>query len=441
MFERAPSTSESRGLNSKASRVIQGITGSRAYNIVLTRRSLEAIERSGAKLPDSCNLKLTKSMRYVKGAKAPSPGQPPNEWAKTVNRGLLSGALATAARDLHPDRITFHYESPLRGINLAKQTVEVSTRAVDGNDTKCVSFDLLVGADGASSQVRSIMAEQVPGFSFTQLQDDMEYKPFRMPSLSHSNPDWTSTMTVMLDQPRDASIIFPPSAPPALEDASGPDDPRPGAVYILPKGVHDSLKTAEKYEAQFRESFPWLKEDQYSQVAQQLAASPVSSGGVNTRCSQLHGPNVVLIGDAAHSMWPSLGQGANAALESAGVLDRALEACDGDNSSVPETFNKLRHEDALAAVELTQRGFGGKNTRTVYFGLFMFKFLAQLVLSKILPFIPRPALTTLNDTLASYSEILKSSERHSRVADITLAVIGASLIAALFFAIKALLCL
>ena len=55
-------------------------------------------------------------------------------------------------------------------------------------------------------------------------------------------------------------------------------------------------------------------------MATALMASPVSSGGLNTRCSTLAAEGAILMGDAGHSMWPSLGQGANAALESAGVL-------------------------------------------------------------------------------------------------------------------------
>ncbi len=42
---------------------------------------------------------------------------------------------------------------------------------------------------------------------------------------------------------------------------------------------------------------------------------------------QLHGPKAILMGDAAHAMWPSLGQGSNCALESAVVLGEVLEDC------------------------------------------------------------------------------------------------------------------
>ena len=71
----------------------------------------------------------------------------------------------------------------------------------------------------------------------------------------------------------------------------------------------------------------FLMQDQYKMMASSLADSPVSSGGINTRCSTLAAEGAVLMGDAGHSMWPSLGQGANAALESAAVLGNVLEDC------------------------------------------------------------------------------------------------------------------
>lgn len=60
-------------------------------------------------------------------------------------------------------------------------------------------------------------------------------------------------------------------------------------------------------------------------AAPQLVESPISNGGTLTRCSKLHSRRAVLVGDAAHSVYPALGQGANAALEGAAVLARVLQ--------------------------------------------------------------------------------------------------------------------
>ena len=59
-------------------------------------------------------------------------------------------------------------------------------------------------------------------------------------------------------------------------------------------------------------------------VAPQLLDSPISNGGTLTRCSKLASRRVALIGDAGHSVYPALGQGANAALEGARALADTL---------------------------------------------------------------------------------------------------------------------
>lgn len=46
--------------------------------------------------------------------------------------------------------------------------------------------------------------------------------------------------------------------------------------------------------------------------------------GCRVRCSQIHGPGTILVGDAAHAVTPIGGQGCNAALEDGHVLDGVL---------------------------------------------------------------------------------------------------------------------
>lgn len=54
------------------------------------------------------------------------------------------------------------------------------------------------------------------------------------------------------------------------------------------------------------------------------------------RCSELHGPGVILLGDAAHAVTPIGGQGCNAALEDAVVLDDVLS-----ETGILSAFSKM----------------------------------------------------------------------------------------------------
>lgn len=44
--------------------------------------------------------------------------------------------------------------------------------------------------------------------------------------------------------------------------------------------------------------------------------------GKRIKCSQLHAPGILMLGDAAHAVTPVFGQGANSALESTVVLNQ-----------------------------------------------------------------------------------------------------------------------
>ena len=138
--------------------------------------------------------------------------------------------------------------------------------------------------------------------------------------------------------------------------------------------VHSTLRSTADYEQFLTSAIPSLPIDAVRRAAPQLAECPVSNGGFLTRCSKLSrcsgGPRqccahavpvalnhrasaadalhvaasaisshpcappsisrpcsgrVVLVGDAAHSVYPSLGQGANAALEGAATLAAVVQ--------------------------------------------------------------------------------------------------------------------
>lgn len=68
--------------------------------------------------------------------------------------------------------------------------------------------------------------------------------------------------------------------------------------------------------------------------------------------TQLHGPRCVLVGDAGHSVSSNLGQGCNAALESARVLGEVVDLVGGDPDKVPAAYNKARIQDVHALQHL-----------------------------------------------------------------------------------------
>eukprot|EP00180_Rhodochaete_pulchella_P003858 Plantae.Rhodophyta-Rhodochaete_pulchella.ctg7025.p1 GENE.Plantae.Rhodophyta-Rhodochaete_pulchella.ctg7025~~Plantae.Rhodophyta-Rhodochaete_pulchella.ctg7025.p1 ORF type:complete len:295 (-),score=26.69 Plantae.Rhodophyta-Rhodochaete_pulchella.ctg7025:801-1685(-) len=85
-----------------------------------------------------------------------------------------------------------------------------------------------------------------------------------------------------------------------------------------------------------------------------VAATPVYQDGRTTFCSRMTHGNIVLLGDAAHSMSPSLGQGANCGFESIPVLLRTLRDSDWDARRALRIYDGLRRADVVAATEMSQ---------------------------------------------------------------------------------------
>jgi kynurenine 3-monooxygenase len=130
--------------------------------------------------------------------------------------------------------------------------------------------------------------------------------------------------------------------------------------------------------------------------------------------SMVYKDNVLLIGDAAHSCWPSLGQGANVALETTHALRVTLEEMgDEDLPKALKTFDKLRKPQVDAAARLSQGGFGGSMNRTIG-GVLMARMVFISILHAVLPTVfHRPALFEISNTAYSYDEVEKMMKRES----------------------------
>ena len=70
-----------------------------------------------------------------------------------------------------------------------------------------------------------------------------------------------------------------------------------------------------------------------------------------------------MAGDAAHSCWPSLGQGANCALETAQYLATAIESMPDDLRGAVRRFDEVRTPQVHACGRLSEAGFGGAAKR------------------------------------------------------------------------------
>jgi kynurenine 3-monooxygenase len=187
----------------------------------------------------------------------------------------------------------------------------VSTLDVHAGEVAGRRFDLVVGADGAGSAVRTAMLDQVEGFT----------------AETSSVPNYA----IMLELDRvgeqlDKRYLHVLAASPFMIAGTILDDDKPDGVrWLCLVGLDKATTFASPQQAT-----AWLRR-QCSRVLDLTGEEAIADFsrreslhlGLRLTCSHLHGGRAVLLGDAA-APFPPIGQGVNAALESAMVFDKCL---------------------------------------------------------------------------------------------------------------------
>ncbi|EFJ43553.1 flagellar-specific protein Ssa14 [Volvox carteri f. nagariensis] len=277
-----------------------------------------------------------------------------------------------------------------------------------------VSYDLLVGADGVGSQVRSALSSHWSDFSLEIDDSGREYKVY-MGLKGDIEPEEFKGRT-------GASLHLYTSDDPftSFTAHSNPDGTYSGTFSVQTGGFKSLGQQPADYEAFLKSKFRGIPDAWRAPAAAQLAANPPSPAGKRVRVSHLYGPGCVLLGDAAHAVTPVFGQGANSALESCLVLNKALTEASGDLDAVPRIFNDNRLADVHSLYELDRKAYSFFRRKGPFDPDFL-QLLAHVILgtllSKIVPFLygPKPALLRLGSGIP-YSQITAAVQRDAKLA-------------------------
>jgi kynurenine 3-monooxygenase len=386
----------------------------RSINLAISTRGLAALERVGL---DRAVLDVAVRMR---GRMLHAPdghltfqpyGHEAHHVINSVSRAGLNRLLAEAAESMPNVRVRF-------GLRCVDVDLENATCELEDHDTgrrEKVSADLVVGGDGAYSEVRGAL-QKTDRFEYTQSYLPHGYKELAIPP----GPDGSFRME------RDALHIWPRERfmMIALPNVDGSYT----CTCFWPFEGKDSfaaLSTEAEVRAYFERVFPdavplmpTLEED--------FLLNPVGSL-VTVRCRPwTYKDRVVLLGDAAHAIVPFYGQGANAAFEDCIVLDECLksEANVGTALAVYEARRK-EHADALADLALGNFIEMRDKTasRTFLIGKKIEKTLARLLPGR---FVPLYYMVTFSRT--PYADAVRRAERQWRA--VRLAAAAAALLIA-----------
>jgi kynurenine 3-monooxygenase len=246
-------------------------------------------------------------------------------------------------------RINIHFDCQCTEVDLATKTIKLSPSKSSNNITEfTTNYDLLIGADGARSVVREAFLK-TDNFQFEQ-----NYVPNAYKSIFLANPDKIPGIDLQKQKVHawrindGISILM-------LHQIDG----NMNGVILFPytKNPIEQLTNAEEVQKFFQDNFPIIGKLMPTLEAEEFAKRPISRV-LTVRCNPYHlGDSGLLIGDAAHAVSPSIGQGCNSALEDVLIFDKILDEY-ADNLAKSLTEYSLRRQpDAFALRELSDYSF------------------------------------------------------------------------------------
>ncbi|GAA4081656.1 FAD-dependent oxidoreductase [Nonomuraea soli] len=369
--------------------------GGRSINLGVSARGIRALRAAGLWA------EVRKLAVPMRGRMVHLPGRAPafhpygrsrDQILHSVRRDGLASLLVERAEKQSGVRLTF--DTPCLAVDPDTATLTLPGRQVTG--------DFVVGADGASSVVRTALHRRLAG-NFRRDHLEWGYLELTIPAsaglpiealhlwpgsgglaVAHPNLDGSLTCTLFL--PRQGSD------PAALIAGQ-----LPGLTALIPD-LPDQLAAAEMSTLTTVRTSPWQ-----------------------------HDGRVVLVGDACHAVYPFYGQGMNSSFEDCVVLDRCLGEHPPAEAFAAYERARRPHTDVLA--ELSERNFFDLRDG-VRSPLAVARKRLDLELHRLFPHAWVPLYTLVSHTTVPYGDALRRARTQERIAAAAAGLTGAALVAA-----------
>jgi kynurenine 3-monooxygenase len=321
----------------------QVLSEGRSINMAISYRGWKALQKAGLKEKvETYTIPMFgRRIHDEHGKTYFQPYGKNDEAIYSVSRNILNQVLLDEAER---EGVQLHFEHKVEHVDVSKNSIDFSLK--DGQTKTCKS-EVVFGADGAFSSLRTAMQKQMR-------------LNFRQEYISHGYKELTI---------------------PATEDGAFAMDPN--ALHIWPRGnfMLIALPNQDKsftctlfmpFEDE-KISFDKIRDEQdvvtffqtYFNDAYQLMPSLTSdfcqnqtSALVNIECYPWTVNHCTLIGDAAHAIVPFYGQGMNSGFEDCFILDGLIEKYGTFSwDLVFEKFQKMRKPDTDAICKLAMDNF------------------------------------------------------------------------------------
>lgn len=312
------------------------IGAGRSINMAMSVRGWAALDLAGLR-KDIEDLAIAMPGRYLHQADGTTAFQPygsNGEAIYSISRGELNKRLMTLAE---AEGVKIHF-------NQRVMKVDVSTNTLTFEDGHTETPDLLLGADGAFSALRTAYTHQ-DRVNASQMYIEQGYKELQIPPAEDGSFRMQPTEALHIWPRRQFMMIALPN----------PDGSFTCTLFMPFEGEDSfaSLKTPEAVEAFFRKYFPdalplmpTLVEDYFTNPTASLITTRIEPW--------FHEAKSALIGDAAHAIVPFYGQGMNAGFEDVRVLSELLDKHADDWAATLPEYSRLRkpNGDAVGALAL-----------------------------------------------------------------------------------------
>lgn len=384
-----------------------------AVNLTLCERGLRALDEVGLRetVQGLCAPARGRKIHTLDGRVEYQPYGNHGEAIYSISRAELNQALADFAS--REPRVRFHFDQKFVGVDL-ERTIARFEHTQTGKCSE-LQADRIFGADGAHSGVRYQM-QKVEHFNYSQQYWAFGgYVSLWVPARSKDQPAldgealhvWPRGKRMLIGFPnRDGSAILSLLAPFRGEDS------------------YESLSTESAVLAFFRSYFPDAV-DSIPQLTKQFFSKPANSL-ITIRCNPWsHRDNVLLIGDAAHAILPSYGQGANSGFEDCSTLERSMREHGQDWRAVFQAFERARRPSMDVMADLCIEHFS-ELCELIADPKFLKQREVERNLSDLYPDLYRPLYSMVSFDCVPYVEAFAIEQAQRAIIDRIIAMNGVS---------------
>ncbi len=323
----------------------RAMPGGRSINLALAERGIHALRTAG--LMEQVEQLLIpmrgRMLHDTAGRLTLLPyGQRPHEVIWSVSRGELNKLMMTAAED-HFD-VDILFEQSVEKVDFEKCTATILDHAC--NKTTTLEFELIIGADGVGSEVRTELIRATDGSCFVELLDH-NYRELHIPG--GPGGTWQMEREALHIWPRGGYMLI------ALPNLDGSFT----VTLFLPRtGAPSFEQIDEPHELTrfFAEQFTDVNE-LIPDLEAAYFGNPIGQLGT-VRCDRWTCRDAgLIIGDAAHGIVPFHGQGMNSGFEDCSELCRLLDENNEDWSVVLPEFERIRIPNANAIADMALENY------------------------------------------------------------------------------------